>query len=139
MSTEEKVEEKTSPKINKTATVRNLLKDIGAISSNPPEGWRHMVEKALQEQNLSMHSNTIYQIRNTLMGESKESPVKSKKLGRPKSVATDVKKNLSKSEPESSFPKLNIADLESLKEISKKFGGLDGLINAVKVIKSFKS
>ena len=48
------------PKVNKTAFVRNVLKEIGAITANPPEGWRQKVEEALAKQSLSMHQVTIF-------------------------------------------------------------------------------
>jgi len=122
-------------KVNKTAFVRNVLKEIGAITANPPEGWRQKVEEALAKQNLSMHQVTIYQIRQKAIKEAAGAPpAKGKPKGRPKALASTIAPA-----PANGNSNLTVADLQSVLEFAKKFGGLDGLSYAVATIKSFKS
>jgi len=124
------------PKVNKTAFVRNVLKEIGAITTTPPEGWRQKVEEALAQQKLSMHQVTIYQIRQNLIKEAAGAPAKGKSKGRPKAQAAAPK---TAPAPVNGNANLTVADLQAVQEFAKKFGGLDGLTDAVSAIKSFKS
>lgn len=125
------------PKVNKTAFVRNVLKEIGAITTTPPEGWRQKVEEALAKQNLSMHQVTIYQIRQKAIKEAAGTPAKGKSKGRPKAQA--VAAPTTAPAPVNGNANLTVADLQAVQEFAKKFGGLDGLNDAVSAIKSFKS
>jgi hypothetical protein len=120
------------PRVNKTAFVRNVLKEIGALTATPPEGWRQKVEEALAKQNLNMHQVTIYQIRHKeaikeAIKEAAGTPAK----GRPKAQAAPAQVI--------GNANLTVADLQAVLEFAKKFGGLDGLTEAVSTIKSFKS
>jgi hypothetical protein len=125
------------PKVNKTAFVRNVLQQIGAITANPPEGWRQKVEEALAKQSLSMHQVTIYQIRQKAMKEASGLvPPAKAKPGRPKAApkAAASKTVASKAPVKGS---LTVADLQAVVEFSKRFGGINGLSEAVAAIKSF--
>lgn len=125
------------PKVNKTAFVRNVLKEIGAITANPPDGWRQKVEEALAKQNLNMHQVTIYQIRQKAIKEAAGTPVaKGKSKGRPKAQASAP---TAPTVPARVNGNLTVTDLQAVQEFAKKFGGLDGLTEAVSAIKSFKS
>ena len=129
------------PRVNKTAFVRNVLKEIGALTATPPEGWRQKVEEALANQNLNMHQVTIYQIRQKAIKEAAGTPAtkgaagtpatKGKSKGRPKAQAAPAQVI--------GNANLTVADLQAVLEFAKKFGGLDGLTEAVSTIKSFKS
>ena len=120
-------------RVNKTAIVRNILRDIGALNANPPEGWRQQVEEALKKQNLSMHQVTIYQIRSKELkakGEAKAAKAK----GRPKSVAAPTATAV----PAQANGKLTVSDLKTVQELAKNLGGLDALSEAISAIKSFQ-
>jgi len=115
------------PRVNKTAFVRNVLKEIGAINDNPPEDWKQKVQEALANENLSMNPVTIYQIRRSEIDRIEHGmPLRSKSIpkSKPKSrTSTD----------------LTFADLKSVQEFAKNFvGGLDGLSNAISAIQSLK-
>lgn len=125
------------PKINKSAFVRNILKEIGAVTANPPDGWREQVREALEKQNLDMHNVTIYQIRRQLING--EAPIKKTRKTKDKTTKVKAAKAIkAKAGDVNVNGNLTVADLHSLVEFSKKFGGLDGLNDAVNAIKSFK-
>jgi len=138
------------PRVNKTAFVRNVLKEIGAITANPPEGWRQKVEEVLAKSNLQMHQVTIYQIRQKAIKEKEKeaeaegTPAKAqgKPKGRPKAQAAQAAqapKYPAAPAKVNGNAALTVADLQAVQEFAKKFGGLDGLNDAVSAIKSFKS
>ena len=122
-------------KVNKTAIVRNLLKEIGAISENPPQGWRQQVEAALAKQNLEMHQVSIYQIRNSEMKKA-TGAVATPKQGRPKASTKPDLKLLGAAV--SGHVELSVADLKMVQELAKNLGGLDALSEAITAIKSFQ-
>lgn len=115
-------------RVNKSAAVRQILNDIGALSNNPPVGWRKRVEEALKKQGLEVHQVSIYQARSKLMksmgisADSEESAaVPTKKPAKPK---TD---------------NFTVSDMTSVRDFAAKFGGLDGLLTIISTIKSFSS
>lgn len=123
-----KIDSEIKPKVNKTAFVRNVLKEIGALTENPPDGWKQKVQDALANENLSMHKVTIYQIRKNEIDRIEH--------GTRKPSITTQRLQTSKSKIGTD---LTFSDLQSVQEFSKKFvGGLDGLSSAISAIKSLK-
>ena len=135
------------PRVNKTAFVKNVLKEIGALGQTPPEGWRQQVEEALKKANLQMHTVTIYQIRSKAIKEAGK-PANGRR-GRPKATgATEATKGVrgrpkgttkakAKSQPitmgtKSTF--LTIEDVISVQKFSENFGGLNGLAKVIGTI-----
>lgn len=128
MSTTSPVAEK---RINKSAFVRNVLKEIGALTAKPPEGWRQKVEEALQAQNLKMSTVTIYQIRNKAMsGKKRKQHVEN--AVEAKATPIDGRRKSRKLES------VSIADLKSLQVFATRFGGLDNLESMIALLKSIK-
>lgn len=145
------------PKVNKTAFVRNVLKDIGAIAAVPPEGWRQKVEEALAKQNLDMHQVTIYQIRQKSMQAAGIIPIKQPKVpavpavdavpDAPKAKAKATKATKAKTEAKATFTQSDILDmslktlagLQSVEKFAENFGGLDGLSQAIETIRFLKN
>lgn len=116
-------------KVNKSAFVRNLLKDIGAISTTPPEDWRKRVEDALTKQHLKMHFTSIYQQRNKLLEAA----------GIPNPNVKNVKAKIAKViKPKQEKLNHSVQDLISIQNFAKNFGGLDALHEAINIIKSFQ-
>lgn len=122
-------------KVNKSLFVRNVLNEIGAISLDPPEGWRKRVEEALERQNLNMHFTSIYKIRNdALAAAGTPNPnIRGKRKGKLKAKAVSVQ---SQSHPIVKEQKFSVQDLVAIKDFSKKFGGLDKFSEVINIIKS---
>lgn len=127
--------------VNKSAIVRDILSEIGAVATNPPEGWRKTVEERLAKQSLKMNQISIYQLRQKMM---KDANIKSSGRGRKKGS----KNTVSAAAPKTKAPKakastkeqtFNIADLQSVRDFSQQFGGVDKLAEVVNVLKSFQS
>jgi len=104
-------------RINKSEVVRKILHEIGAVTENPPDGWRTTVEERLAKQKgndgkpMKMNAVTIYQLRRTEIDKKSGKP--SKKPGK-------------------------FSDLEKLVEVKKfadTLGGLDQLEQAVNFLK----
>lgn len=110
-------------KVNKSAFVRNVLKEIGALSVNPPEGWRQKVEDALVAQNLKMAKETIYTIRYNAMKNKKK---------RAKTVEAEGNGRRKKNKIEN----VSIADIKALQKFAERFGGLDNLESVILLLKS---
>lgn len=127
------------PRVNKTAFVKNVLNEIGALGSNPPEGWRKQVEEALKKQNLEMHTVTIYQIRRNALLEaagikgkpkSNKANKESKTRGRPKAAMKEKVQKSSKVKSRSDHT-LTLEDVIALQKFSEKFGGINALANFI--------
>lgn len=103
-------------KVNKSQFVRNYLKEIGALTDNPPEGWRKQVEDALAKENIKMASVTIYQIRSKAL-QSKKASAKSKNLNN----------------------NLTVDSLASVRDFAKTVGGLDNLSHAIDFLRSIRN
>ena len=117
-------------RFNKSAFVRKVLGDIGALTENPPEGWRKNVEEALNKQGMEMHQVSIYQVRHKAMNKSKK-PVKisRKSALAENSIVKNAVKNGSKN------GELMVSDLVAIQEFSKTYGGINGLQKAINTIK----
>lgn len=113
-------------KVNKSAFVRNILKEIGALSANPPEGWRQQVEDALAAQNIKMAKVTIYAIRNGAMQKKKK---------RAKDAEV-VKVEGNGRRKKNKIENIAIADLKALQKFAERFGGLDNLEAVISLLKS---
>ena len=116
-------------RVNKSAFVRGVLKDIGALTANPPEGWRQKVEEALQKQGLSMHNVTIYQIRQNALKAKGEKKARKKAEAVAAVTATATTNNGSK---------LTVDNLRAVQQFAKTVGGIDSLQEAINVLKDFK-
>lgn len=126
----------TEPRQTKTAFVRGVLQEIGAITPTPPEGWRLKVEEALEKHGLNMHQVTIYQIRQRALKESQGVKVNGKakaKIGRPKGVPVAPVAPVAAVNPAS---KLTLADLQAIQTFAKQYGGVTGLSEACKAIQT---
>jgi hypothetical protein len=109
---------------NKSEFVRGLLKEMGALTENPPKGWRQAIEGALQAHNLKMNQVYIYQLRrremDKLAGEKKEPAKKATKKSARKQPATRNE--------------LGIEDLVKAKNFISEFGGLKRFAKAYEAL-----
>lgn len=48
---------------SKADIVREILNNLGAVSDEPPEGWKVAAEKELKKRKLKVHQTQIYEIR----------------------------------------------------------------------------
>lgn len=100
-------------KVNKSKIARQILSDIGALSENPPEGWRAKVEEELGKQGIKMHKVSLYQIRSkALKGKA------AKKAARKQSVNQAVKKANPNDNSSVSFD-----DIQVVRGLLEKHGG----------------
>lgn len=126
---------------SKTDFVRQILREIGAVSGGePPEGWVKQVEKRLADNNMKMHRNTIYFTRrNMLKSQGKKNTFgKNQKLT--KSV-TQEENSDSLSSIVLDRPLISQNQLNAFREVQKlavKFGGLRQLAGAVDFLISIK-
>lgn len=111
---------------NKSAFVRSVLQDIGALSDPPPVGWRDKVEEALEKNNIKMHKVTIYQIRQKSM--------ESMGLARPKEKKVEESSKVTKNKQLG----ISMADLMEIRDFAKKHGGFDTISDAINFLKSCK-
>lgn len=119
MNTEQAIEKK----VNKSAIARTILKEIGALTKSPPEGWRQTVEDRLHEQNLSMSVTAIYQVRQKEM--NKKSRIKAAKVDKT-SLPSKSKKN-------------EFSLLFKVASLAKEVGGISKLEKMVAALKDLKS
>jgi hypothetical protein len=127
----------TEPRQTKTAFVRGVLQEIGAITPNPPEGWRQKVEEALKKHNLDMHQVTIYQIRQKALKDSqgnKGKPKPKAKGGRPKATVPVAAAPVAQANNVAS--KLTLADLQAIQTFAKQYGGVGGLVEACNALQT---
>lgn len=122
----------TENKQTKTAFVRGVLKEIGAITANPPEGWRQKVEEALAKHDLNMHPVTIYQIRQKALKDKNGDKAKGKakgKTGPAKATAPVPAPSNNGAALKGAGPvaNLTLADLQAIQEFAGKYGGVVGL------------
>lgn len=134
------------PRQTKTAFVRGVLQEIGAITPTPPEGWRLKVEEALKRHGLDMHPVTIYQIRQKALkdagGTGGKRPKGKKIGGRPKAVAAPVPANngvpagaLVGAGPVAT---LTLADLQAIQTFAQQYGGVANLQAACNALQTLK-
>lgn len=112
-------------KVNKSAIARTILKEIGALTKSPPEGWRKTVEHRLHEQNLSMSVTAIYQVRQKEM--NKKSRIKAAKVDKT-SLPSKSKKNSNE-----------FSLLFKVASLAKEVGGISKLEKMVAALKDLKS
>lgn len=125
----------------KTAFVRQVLKEIGALSEdNAPAGWVHEVERRLSENNLSMHRNMIYLTRRNMLrtqgdgeGQSKQNVAKNHSntkqfVDDDESLDLDILKS----------PQLQISALHAVRNLAARFGGLKQLGEVVEFMISLR-
>jgi hypothetical protein len=132
----------TENKVNKSEFIRNILRDIGALSDNPPEGWRTKVEEALKENKIELSNNYIYNIRTKAMQDagtykknlwdSKRKSSKRKFLNRKKALKNNGSVVLSKS-----YADVTLKQLQSVRSFAEKLGGIDNLAKIIDALKNF--
>lgn len=118
---------------NKSEFVRGVLRQIGALSETPPNGWRLKVEDALAKQNVEMHQVMIYQIRRKEM----EKMVNGEHKSEPPTINADGKKSTLKRGPKSKSKQmdaLSIADLLKARKFANDFGGVEKLLGALNAL-----
>ena len=120
----------TAEKISRSQFVRNVLQEIGAISTTPPDDWRKQVEEALRKNKMEMHNVTIYQIRKKLM---EKDGLKSKRRKRRKSAEATVT-----AKPRSRKDNLTVEELFALQKFAEKFGGFKRLNHAIAILDQFQ-
>lgn len=107
-----------TPRINKSAVVRQILNEIGAVTETPPEGWKAIVEERLKAHKgkdgkpMKMNAVTIYQLRRTEID---------KKAGKRKAKTTSKFNDLEK--------------LVEVKNFAKTIGGIEQLEQAIAFLK----
>lgn len=101
---------KTTKNVSKTA--RDIIYDIGAVSDNPPDNWRKIVEKRLEDLGVDVTKVNLYAIR------IKELEKSSKSM---EPVDDDYRKTL-----------LEVSSL------ARRLGGIDKLMERVRLIESLK-
>lgn len=99
---------------NISQTVRQVLQDIGAVSSNPPKGWKELAVQKLKELNVDVNKVNIYAIRSKELNKVKEekSPIDIQDYG---------------------------SVLLELRSLSNKVGGIDKLLEFVTILKELKN
>lgn len=118
--------DKNAKRMTKTEIVRNIMMEIGALTKNPPEGWKKKVDEALAKANVKIHPVSIYQIRSKFLN-GKKKPAKTTAIVAVKPQKTEaVKQNV-----------LKVSDLLVVNEFAKKYGGLSKLKEAIQAIELF--
>lgn len=113
-------------KSSKSANIREILKNIGALSDPPPDGWRQTVEDTLKkEHGQAVHQVRIYQIRREMVAEQQNGG--KKKRGRVSNVST------------STGNKYTLEDLTEFQQMAHRFGGLDAVSELVKIMQNLKA
>lgn len=140
----------------KQEMVADVLRSLNFLHDNPPADWKNRVEQALNRQGVQVHYTTIYESRKKEMRKLREQraqqpppkvnpdpqPVKKEETmdrqpvaernhaaptsGAPVSTASQPQKTVAE--------KLTVADALAIKNFAKKYGGLGGLTEAVKVV-----
>lgn len=118
----------STKKGEKSEFVRNVLREIGAISSEPPQDWKNQVHDALRKNKLDMHNVTIYQLRRKLM---QEEGIKSRRRRRKgsTSVNTFASKRVD----------LTLDDIVALQKVIEKFGGLKRLQKTIELYEKIRA
>lgn len=119
---------------NKSAFVREVLKEIGALSDNPPEDWRKQVYAKLEQHNLPITKTfgvMLSQIRRKELDKLGDRSENSKNR-----ITNIVQKKKEKVQKEETF---SISDLQTAKGMAEKFGGTEKLINVLKAVRSLQS
>lgn len=125
---------------NKSEFVRGVLRDIGALTENPPEGWRAKVEEALKKQDLEMHQVMIYQIRRKAMEKaaSEAAPAK-KKPGRKPGQKTATKVAAPKATVAAAANGLSLDDILNARKVADDFGGVGKLSAALTALNTINT
>lgn len=129
---------------NKSEFVRTVLKDIGALSANPPADWKKQVEAALAKEKITMHQVMIYQVRRNAMEAAglvpkseKSAAKKAAPKGKPgRKPGTKV---APKKSPKASGVSLSLDDLVKANKIADEFGGAEKLASALKALSTINS
>lgn len=125
----------TEGRKNKSEFVRQVLQEIGALTENPPEGWRRQVEEALAKQKLKMHQVTIYQIRQKAMQKMAQNGDGKKEEGE---VAEETPRK-QRGRRRGGRRNLTISDIRDILKFARRYGGLSGLSQAVADVQSVVS
>jgi hypothetical protein len=123
-------------KINKSEFVRNILKDIGALSQNPPEGWRNKVQEALLKNNLKMNPVTIYGLRTKAMRSNGSEDKSLRSISKEK---YSVVRKTTNNKAHNNFNDITLKQLRSVQEFADNFGGIDNLSRIIDALKAFKN
>lgn len=108
----------TTPRINKSEVVRQILNQIGACSESPPEGWRSTVEERLAQHKgkdgnpMKMNAVTIYQLRRK-----------------------EIDKNAGKRKARATANFNDLAKLIEVKKFAQTVGGIEQLEQAIAFLK----
>lgn len=105
-----------SKKQSKSDVIRKILKDQGAVTAQPPEGWFQKAQNALDAKKVKVHPSQIYGLRRSLLANIADSD--------------------SEYEYEYEYEYVDEVDetvqkVKEVIELSRKFGGLDGLAQCV--------
>lgn len=117
---------------SKTSFVREVLREIGAVSENPPADWKQTVQKALDAHGLKMHQVTLYQTRKKMVEAS--SGKKPAKKGRPVGSGAKAAAPAQKAPKAPAGPSLE--DLIKIKEFANQTGGLARLAEGIKFLQA---
>lgn len=143
----------------KQEMVAEVLRSLNFLQEDAPPDWKNRVEQALNRQGVQVHYTTIYETRKKEMqklrkqqsqqprpsspvisaAEKKdETPVNRTVASNHQVPATAAPVSADTNKPVGGTPnvaeKLTLADAKAIKDFAKKFGGLDGLSEAVEAV-----
>jgi hypothetical protein len=116
----------TEVRINKTEAVRGILKEMGALVKNPPEGWANQVQAKLTESNINVSKVRVYQIRTMTMSARK---ARMKPDGTVAKTGRPTRKQ--------SFENA-MEHLSQVADFANSVGGLDNLEKTIQILKKLK-
>lgn len=119
-----------STKGKKSEFTRQVLRDIGAISPEPPKDWKNQVHETLRKNKLDIHDVTIYQLRRELM---QQEGIKDTKRRRRRRKTTESKTVATKRID------ITLDDVIALQKFIDKFGGFKRLQKTIELYESIRS
>ena len=110
----------------KTSFVREVLREIGAVTENPPADWKQKVAEALAAHGLKIHQVTLYQTRKAMLEGNKKPAKKGRPVG---------SKAAPKAAPKASAGP-SLEELIKIKEFANQVGGYARLAEGIKFLQA---
>lgn len=118
-----------STKGKKSEFARQVLRDIGAISAEPPKDWKNQVLEALRKNKLDMHNVTIYQLRRELMQQDGIKGGKRRRRRKAESKVVVASKRID----------VTLDDVIALQKFIDKFGGFKRLQKTMELYEKIRA